>query len=450
MIKRLKHLTHTAKTHQGFRRYFANTSWMFAEQMLRMVAGLFVGIWVARYLGPEQFGVFSYAIAFTAIFAGVAKLGLDGIVVRDLVIYPENSKSYMGTAFWLKCFGGFFTFILMLVAIWITKNSAETDLYILIISSGLVFQSFEVVDFYFQSKVLVKFVSICKILQLGLSSIIKVYLVLIKGELICFVWVSLFDQLFLAVSLFLAYRYHKAESFYNVFDWVIAKKLLKDSWPLIFSGLAIMIYMRIDQVMLGKMLGDESVGIYSAAVRLSEAWYFMPLTIVASVFPSIIEAKKQNEELYYRRLQKLYDLIIFLAIVVSLPVCLFADWIIEVIYGFAYKGAGDVLAIHVWVGVFAALNVASGKWFLAEGYTVLALKRNLYGAVLNVALNMLLIPEMGLRGAAFATLISYAISAYFSDVMSSKTRMLFYQKTKAFFLIFLKMYTYIFMRNRKL
>lgn len=450
MIKRLKHLTHTAKTHQGFRRYFANTSWMFAEQMLRMVAGLFVGIWVARYLGPEQFGVFSYAIAFTAIFAGVAKLGLDGVVVRDLVICPENSKIYMGVTFWLKCFGGFFTFLLVLIATLITKNSAETDLYILIIASGLVFQGFEVVDFYFQSKVLVKFVSICKILQLVLSSIIKVYLILVKSELISFVWVSLFDQLFLAISLYLAYRFQRTENFYKVFDFIIAKKLLKDSWPLIFSGLAIMIYMRIDQVMLGQMLGDESVGIYSAAVRLSEAWYFMPLSIVVSVFPSIIEAKKQNEELYYRRLQKLYDLIIFLAFMVALPVCLYADWIIQIIYGVAYKGAGDVLAIHVWVGVFAALNVASGKWFLTEGYTLLALKRNLYGAVLNIAFNIILIPQMGLRGAAFATLVSYAISAYFSDVMSTKTRMMFYQKTKAFLLIFLTMYRYIFLRNRKL
>lgn len=420
---------------------------MFAEQLLRMIAGLLVGIWVARYLGPEQFGVFSYAIAFTAIFSGIAKLGLDGIVVRDLVLHPEQSTRYLGTAFWLKCFGGFFTFSLVVVAIFFTKNAVDTDLYILIIASGVIFQSFEVVDFYFQSKVLVKFVSICKIIQLVLSSLIKVYLVLIKSELIGFVWVSLFDQIFLAISLFWAYRLKKEDSFYRVFDLDIAKKLLKDSWPLIFSSFAIIIYMRIDQVMLARMMGNESVGIYSAAVRLSEAWYFLPLSIVASVFPSIIEAKKQNEDLYYQRLQKLYDLIILLAIIVALPVCLLADWVIQVIYGLAYKGAGDVLAIHVWVGVFAALNAASGKWFLTEGYTVLAFKRNLYGAVLNITLNMILIPEMGLRGAAFATLISYAISAYISDVMSRKTRLLFYQKTKAFFLIFLIVYRYISLRN---
>jgi Polysaccharide biosynthesis protein. len=162
-------------SHPGVRRYGSNTAWMFAEQILRMVAGFLVGVWVARYLGPEKFGLFSYALAFVAIFQGIAKLGLDGILVRDLVREPEKATVYLGTAFWLKLFGAVVTLLFIGLAIQFTGNDATANLYILIIASGLIFQSFEVIDFYFQSKVLAKFVSICKMVQLALSSLIKIF-----------------------------------------------------------------------------------------------------------------------------------------------------------------------------------------------------------------------------------------------------------------------------------
>ncbi|MBE0472510.1 MAG: oligosaccharide flippase family protein, partial [Methyloprofundus sp.] len=212
-------------------RYFKNTSWMMGEQLLRIIAGLFVGIWVARYLGPEQFGIFSYALAFTAIFGGIAKLGLDGIMVRELVNNPANRDVYLGTAFWLKILGAFIVISLMAAIVPFTSNDATTNLFIFIIASGLVFQSFEVVEFYFQSQVLAKIVSICKVIQLALSSMIKIYLVLSEAELIWFVLVTAFDALSLAVSYFIAYKVRKNPAFYKHFDLSIAKQLLKDSWP---------------------------------------------------------------------------------------------------------------------------------------------------------------------------------------------------------------------------
>ncbi|ENM3912220.1 flippase, partial [Vibrio cholerae] len=277
--------------HQGFLRYFKNTSWLIAEQFLRIIAGLLVGIWVARYLGPQQFGLFSYALAFTAIFAGIAKLGLDGIIVRELINYPDKRDAYLGTAFWLKVMGSIIVMLLMAAVIPFTNNDATTNLFIFIIACGLVFQSFEVVEFYFQSQVLAKLISICKIIQLSLSSLIKIYLVITESELIWFVLVTTFDTLSLAICYFLAYRLQKRNLFYTCFDFSIAKRLLKDSWSLIFSSIVVMIYMRIDQIMIKQMLGEYEVGIYSAAVRLSEAWYFLPTLITASLFPAILNAK---------------------------------------------------------------------------------------------------------------------------------------------------------------
>ena len=292
MITCFRQLFMQAKTHQGFLRYFANTSWMFVEQILRIIAGLLVGIYVARYLGPEQFGVYNYAAAFVALFGSIARLGLDGIVVRDLVNHPQERNVYLGTAFWLKLIGAFVALGLLAIAVQFTSNNATTNLYIFIIASGLIFQSFDVMDFHFQSKVLSKYVSISRLTQLALSSILKLYLIFIQADLFWFVMVSLVDQISLALSLAYSYWRQKIGSFLGRFDLGVAKTLLRNSWPVILSGIAISLYMRIDQIMIKEMLGEKDVGLYSAAVRLSEAWYFVPVIIATSIFPAIINAKK--------------------------------------------------------------------------------------------------------------------------------------------------------------
>jgi len=431
LIKRLKHLTQTVKNHQGFRRYFANTSWLFAEQLLRMVAGLLVGIWVARYLGPEQFGIFSYAIAFTSLFNSIAKLGLDGIVVRDLVKEAENRDIYLGTAFWLKLLGALLMLGIVAIAMQLTSSDPLTNLYILIIASGAIFQSFEVVDFYFQSKVLSKFVSICKMAQLFISSLLKLYFIYTGAELIYFVLVTLLDQVTLALSLYIAYRFQELGSFYGHFNKAIAKQLLKDSWPLIFSGLVIMIYMRIDQIMIKEMLGERDVGLFSAAVRLSEVWYFIPVIISTSLFPSIVNAKKISDKLYDTRLRRLYTFMIWLAIMIALPMTFLSNWLVTLLYGEAYREAGQILMIHIWAGVFVFMGVASSKWFISEGLQRHLTINTVAGAIMNILLNIFLIPKYGIYGAAIATVMSQALASYFMNILFKLTRLNFFRLTRS-------------------
>ncbi len=431
MIKRLKHLAQTVKNHQGFRRYFANTSWLFAEQLLRMVAGLLVGIWVARYLGPEQFGIFSYAIAFTSLFNSIAKLGLDGIVVRDLVKEAEKRDIYLGTAFWLKLLGALLMLGIVAIAMQLTSSDPLTNLYILIIASGAIFQSFEVVDFYFQSKVLSKFVSICKMAQLFISSLLKLYFIYTGAELIYFVLVTLLDQVTLALSLYIAYRFQELGSFYGHFNKAIAKQLLKDSWPLIFSGLVIMIYMRIDQIMIKEMLGERDVGLFSAAVRLSEVWYFIPVIISTSLFPSIVNAKKISDKLYDTRLRRLYTFMIWLAIMIALPMTFLSNWLVTLLYGEAYREAGQILMIHIWAGVFVFMGVASSKWFISEGLQRHLTINTVAGAIMNILLNIFLIPKYGIYGAAIATVMSQALASYFMNILFKRTRLNFFRLTRS-------------------
>lgn len=417
--------------HQGFRRYFFNTSWMFAEQVLRIVAALFVGIYVARYLGPKQFGLYSYAAAFVALFGAVAGMGLSGIVVRDLVNHPENRDIYLGTAFWLKLAGALLTLGLLVVAVQFTGNNATTNLYIFIIASGLIFQSCDVVDFYFQSKVLSKYVSICRLVQLTLSSALKLFFIFIQADLFWFVLVSLIDQMSLALALTIAWWRQMNGSFFARFDLSIAKAMLRSSWPLILSGVAVTLYMRIDQIMIKEMLGEREVGLYSAAVRLSEAWYFVPVVITASLFPAILNAKNISLELYNIRLQRLYTFLMWIALAVAVPMTFISDWLVTLLYGDAFEESGKVLMISIWGGVFASFGVASGSWFTCENLQHYALYRTIAGAAINVGLNLILIPNYGLAGAAISTIVAQAMATLFFDAFTKKTRAVFIMKLKA-------------------
>ena len=400
---------------------------------MRIIAGLFVGIYVARYLGPEQFGVYSYAVAFVALFGTVAKLGLDSIVVRDLVNHPQERNLYLGTAFWLKLIGAFLTLGLLAAAVQFTGNDATTNLYIFIIASGLIFQSFDVVDFYFQSKVLSKYVSICRLIQLALSSVLKLYFIFIQADLFWFVLVSLIDQISLAITLAFAYWRQKIGSYFGRFDLGTAKALLKSAWPLIFSGIAIGLYMRIDQIMIKEMLGEREVGLYSAAVRLSEAWYFVPVVITTSLFPAILNAKNISSELYNSRLQRLYTFLMWIAVAVAVPMTFISDWLVTLLYGDAFEESGKVLMISIWGGVFVSFGVASGSWFTSENLQRYALYRTLAGAAINVGLNLILIPNYGLVGAAISTIVAQAMATLFFDALTKKTRAVFIMKLKALY-----------------
>lgn len=418
--------------HTGFRKYFANTSWMFAEQVLRLVAELLVGIWVARQLGAAQFGTLSYVIAFVAIFGAIAKLGLDSIVVRNLVNDPSRKQQYLGTAFWLKIGGAVISFAVIVVALNFTSSDTTTRLYILIIAVGMIFQAAEVTAFYFQSQVQAKYVSYGKLVQLLLSVVLKVYFVLDDAELEWFVYVSLFDQISLAVAYSLIYRSQRIGNILGGFAPGLAKQLLRDSWPLIFSSLVVMIYMRIDQVMIKEMLGDKAVGIYSVAVRLSEVWYFIPMVITSSLLPSIINARRISKALYTVRLQRLYTAMVWVAIAIAIPTTMFSDQLVGFLYGSAYEGAGDVLKINAWAGVFVFLGVASSAWLTSESLQRLDFYRTFSGATINILLNLELIPLFGISGAAMATLASYMTAGFLFDMFNKRMREVFIMKVNAF------------------
>lgn len=422
----------TVLNHAGFRRYAANISWLMGEKILRMSVGLFVGIWVARYLGPKQFGLLNYAQSLVFLFTTIATLGLDGIVVRELVKDESRRDKLMGSAFGLKLFGAIIILPLLALAVQLTSNDAYTNLLVFIIASSAIFQSFNIIDFYFQSKVLSRYVAWANAIALVISSTIKIALILNEAPLTAFAILVTFDGLVLAVGL--AYFYaksHRQRLLAWRFEWQTAKGLLKDSWPLILSSFAVSIYMKIDQVMIKEMLNAEAVGQYAAAVRLSEAWYFVPMAVASSLFPAIVNAKKQNEHLYHSRLQRLYTLMVGMAIAIAIPTTFLSDWLVNLLYGAQYIQASGVLIIHIWAGVFVFLAVASGKYLTVENMVMKVFYRNISGVIVNIVLNIALIPIVGINGAAIAVLASWMVSGYLYDFFDQDTRMMFKMKSRA-------------------
>lgn len=390
-----------------------NIGWLFFDKVLHMGVGLLVVAWVARYLGPDQFGLFNYALAFAALFASFASLGLNNIVVREIVFQKTAVDEILGSAFVLKLIAGCAAFIITVGAIFFIKPNDRLCVWIVaIIAAGTIFHAFDAIDFWFQSQVLSKYTVYAKNAAFLMVTLVKIILIFLKAPLIAFVWASLAEIIIGAMGLILAYQINGYHILFWKSSFARAKSLLKDSWPLIFSGIVIMIYMRIDQIMIGQMKGVQEVGIYSAAVRLAEAWYFIPMSIVASVFPGIVAAKAVSEELFYQRLQKLYNVMVFLAYAVAVPVTFIANDVIVILFGSEYKSGGPMLAGLIWTCLFTNLGVARSTFLTTMNWTRIHFFTVLAGCMINIVLNYLLIPVYGGMGAVIASLVSYWFAAH--------------------------------------
>jgi PST family polysaccharide transporter len=418
----------------NLQKILANTGWLFGDRILRLGVGLVVGIWVARYLGAEQYGIYNYALAFVSLFGVLATLGLDTIAVRDLVRDPARQDVLLGTVFGLKVIGAVVACLTVTAAISVQRPAdGLMRLIVFLLASGLVFQAFDAIDFWFQSCIQSRYTVIARNTAFLTTAVIRVLLIQLQAPLLAFVIAGLVEVGLGAVGLVVAYQRQGGRIRAWRFDTGCAGQLLRESWPLILSGLAIMIYMRIDLIMLGELVNDRAVGVYAAATRLSELWYFIPTAIVSSVFPSIIEARKRSEAEYYRRLQQLFDVVAGLALVIAVPMTALSSWVIHVLYATEYAAAGPILAVHIWAAVFVFLGVAQSPWDVAEGLTRLSLMRTVIGAVVNVGLNLLLLPAYGGLGAAVATVVAYACSACLANALSGRTHAVLRLQLRALF-----------------
>ena len=398
----------------AFQKYVKNTSWLLAGKLLSLV----VGFIIARYLGPYAFGDLSFADAFAALFAAVGTLGLDSFIIREIIQHPDKRDEILGTSLVMRLAANAILIPLAILTYLafrqLSTNETEVSLALLIAlcSSAALFKSFNIIDSYFQSQVASKYVVQVQNVCLVLSTGVKIALIYNHAPVFYFAGALVFDSAILALGLLFIYKRKQLHLHTWTFNWTRAKSLIQQSWPLILTAVMISIYMKIDQVML-KSAGSKIVGIYSAAARISESWYFIPVAIVTSVFPAIIHARKTDIDRYHKRLQNLYDLLVAISLPVAILVSIFANQIIHILYGNPYQGAGLLLSIHIWSGIFVFLGSASSQFLLAEGFTLISFSRTAFGALVNVVLNLWLSPIYGALGASIATLIAYASSTFF-------------------------------------
>jgi polysaccharide transporter, PST family len=423
------------------RKIIGNAAWLLGDRVLRMGVGLVVGVWVARYLGPVQFGLWNYAIAFVVLLSPLGTLGLESIVVRDLIGTPDRQNTLLGTAFCLKLLGSGLT-VLVGIALIAGLRPGEHVLcgLVLLTAASMVFQAFDVIDFWFQAQVQSRYPVLARNMAFLILALVKVAMIQFKAPLIAFAWAWFAELGLAAVGLVVAYQMQGK----HLSSWRInlaqVKKFLGEGWALALSGIAIMVYMKIDQIMLGSMIGDKSVGIYSAAVRLSELWYFIPGAIISSATPAIMQAKQVGEELYHQKFQQLLNGVTMLAISIALPLSFLAKPMVGLLFGPDYAEAAAVLVVHIWSTPFVFLGLASMVWVTAAGLFGRNLIATIVGGLSNIGLNLYLIPRYGTVGAAIATLLSYMIAAYLINALVFWGYPVFKMQSKALFFPFSRMF----------
>ncbi|WP_285060356.1 flippase [Pedobacter ginsengisoli] len=396
---------------EAFEKYLKNTGMLMFGKVGSLVIKMLVTIQIANYLQPENFGILNGAIIYVMLFAAVASLGLDQVIVKELHAYPKERDRILGTAFRMKFIAGLVC-IPMIYLSWFFFSLEDTPyIYVLILSFIGIFQSFNVIDSYFQAEVRSKYIMQLQIAGTLFSALIKMVLIYTESPLELFIYASIADFIWLALGYFIIYN-RKGRRLLNwSFDPKLSKKLIAFSWPLIISGIMVSLYMNIDQLMLHEMIGPAAQGTYTTAVNFSAALYFIPSVIVSSLFPAILNARRDDPERYQKRLQNLYDLMVWFSMSFALAVTFASPFIYKLMP--EYSDAAPILAVHVWSGVFVFLGTANGQFMIAEDLNKLTFFRTGIGAVINIILNLWLIPLTGIMGAAIATLVAYFAATFF-------------------------------------
>ena len=406
---------------------------MLIEQVLRIISGVFVGIYIARYLGPDDYGILSYVIAISAITIAVSRLGMDAVLVRELVRTPKAYQKLMGTAFWLMAFTAIICYVLTWLAMLLTDEAGEVKLYALIATASAGLTSFLTIDFYFQSKLKSKYSTLCKVFVLSTMSCAKLTLIWTNAELKWFVIASLFDHLILAAALIVAMAKNSSLNFINKFDLNLSLKLLKSAWPMVLAAIATMILMRIDQLMIRNMLDMKQLGVYSAAIRIYEAWIIFPYLLTISLLPAIVKLKTGNKKNYHLRLTQLFRLLIWISIVAAILVSTLSNQLITLAFGIEFEKAAPVLNIVMWAGIFASIGSLSARYYNVEHMEKKILSRTFAAATINVIANLFMIPTHGIEGAAAATLIAVFFANYLMDWFDQDLKELLKIKNDAIF-----------------
>jgi O-antigen/teichoic acid export membrane protein len=424
---------------KGFRRYLASTSWLFVERVVSMTIAFAIGTVTANQLGSEDYGKFNFARAFSSIITVFVPLGLNGILSRNLINSPEKRDLIMGTAFTARLCASLVGVLMVVIASFSFNGlywSDDLKMWMVIIAAmPVVFESFNFIGDYSITHVQAKYHAYGEFAKTIVSSVIKLFMLFVfDSPVIWFAVVLIVDAIVYDIVAITVYtKKFKLSIFQWRASWSYAMEMLKESWPLVLAGFAVAVYMKIDQLMIEPILGDKGVGLYSAALRISESTYFVPAVICNALFPAVIAARKESAGFFTVRMQKLMDLMVLLGFAIAVPITFLSPWIFKYLYAPEYSPAQTVLIIHIWSGIMVGMGIAGSSWLTANNLQRYSLNRTIWGAVVNFGLNLFMIPWLGINGAAIATLFAQTVASYLSNYISPLTRPLFFMQTKSLF-----------------
>lgn len=403
------------------KKFLLNTSWILFERVVQIISQLLVGLISVRYLGPENYGTISYVGSFIGVFNSITTLGLHGVVVKRIIDEPNNVGEIIGTSIIMRVVSSVLSIISILILI-AAVNPGENLIFILGIlqSLSLVFMSFEVIEFWFQSQLNSKFVSIAKTSATLIVSVWKVYLLITSKSVMYFAFSTTLQTIVTAILL--SYLYLKQHGDRLSFSLNKARQLLGESYHFILSGLMVVIYTQIDKIMIAQMLNTKQVGVYTAACSIPSMYSFIFLAVINSARPVILEERNISYDTYLKRIKQLYAIIIWISIIIGIGMTFMAPITIRVLYGTEYISGTQVLRIATWSNLFAVLGTARGIWIVAENKNKYVKKYLAWGAIVNVVLNRLLIPIYGIQGAAIATLITQIVTCVIAPLFYKDTR----------------------------
>lgn len=429
----IENLNEKLKSNPHIQKVISNSSWLLLDKFVRMGLGLLVSAWVARYLGPTQYGELAFVLAYLAFFQAICTLGMDSLVVRDIAKNNNSASETLGTVFTLRIITGCICWILAVSGMALLNGWNDKSVYITgLAGATLVFQAADTVDLWFQSQSQNRRTVIVKLSAYIVSNGLKVILILSGASLLAFSGMIALETFAVAIGLIYAYRRYPCPE-----PWRKIKQraytLLSESWPFIISGLSIVLYMRIDQLMIKNYLGETELGIYAAVLPLAVIWQFIPMTLSVSLAPMVAESKNQGNDVFYKTLGHVFRLFAILGWLVCIPIAILSHFIVNLLFGDIYISGSTVLTIIVFTNLFINMGVAQSLWIVNEGKSKLSLYKTIMGAITCLVSNIILIPLYGIIGAAISAVLAQMVSTILSNILLSRT--IFKLQVKSLFFI---------------
>lgn len=398
--------------HPGLRRYLLNSGWLMLERALFAAVNIFVGIFIARHLGPADFGLFNSLLSVVTIMAAIAKLGIDGVMVRELLTRADRQMLDLGVAFWLMAAGSLLSSLALLAGMAALGFSDQVLIYTTLALSLVVVQPFTVIDMYCQSQVRAGIPAACRVMVMLIGAALKVTAVVQGYPLMAFFVITALEQAVLIASYVIVGRVMQVAGMFRHFATPRARELMRASWPMLINAIALAVNVRVAQILVALLLDDQAAGEFAAATRLYEAWIYIPFVVMTSVAPALLNARARDRAQYLKRLVDVTRILAGLSACVFAFFLLFGQQVIALTFGASYAGSWLPLVVLLASSVPAALGTVTARYFVFEHREKAVAIRTVLAAVVNICGGLVLIPAFGVVGASAGVLLSLVIANY--------------------------------------